>query len=218
MATVNDCDVKLIKVQGEFVWHQLQDTDELFLVIDGQLHIQLHNHHDVLLRPGERLVVPRGVRHCLPPTRRPGCCFLSCGTWSTPAMPTGSARRRAGSPDARTPAPRAGRRAAVSPGEKDLMKAPERQTPGRWRRSGPGRSPSSSPTGSTDQQGRCRLMRSRITWGRPGQPDSPQPWPRGGTLTTFEGRRHGPRHHHDTNLGEEAVSDRCRPRSRSRGW
>jgi uncharacterized cupin superfamily protein len=54
----------LIKVQGEFVWHQLQDTDELFLVIDGQLHIQLHNHHDVLLRPGERLVVPRGVRHC----------------------------------------------------------------------------------------------------------------------------------------------------------
>ena len=66
----------LIKVQGEFVWHQLQDTDELFLVIDGQLHIQLHNHHDVLLRPGERLVVPRGVRHCLAADQETRVLFL----------------------------------------------------------------------------------------------------------------------------------------------
>jgi mannose-6-phosphate isomerase-like protein (cupin superfamily) len=39
VATVNDDDVKLVKLQGEFVWHQHQDTDELFLVIDGQLPV-----------------------------------------------------------------------------------------------------------------------------------------------------------------------------------
>jgi mannose-6-phosphate isomerase-like protein (cupin superfamily) len=64
VATVNDDDVKLVKVQGEFIWHQHQDTDELFLVIDGQLRIQLQNHGDVILRPGELFVVPRGARHC----------------------------------------------------------------------------------------------------------------------------------------------------------
>jgi mannose-6-phosphate isomerase-like protein (cupin superfamily) len=64
VATVNDYDIKLVKVQGEFVWHQHQDTDELFLVIDGQLRIQLQDHDDVLLGPGELFVVPRGVRHC----------------------------------------------------------------------------------------------------------------------------------------------------------
>jgi mannose-6-phosphate isomerase-like protein (cupin superfamily) len=64
VATVNDDEVKLVKVQGEFVWHQHQDTDELFVVIDGQLRIQLHNHGDVALGPGELLVVPRGLRHC----------------------------------------------------------------------------------------------------------------------------------------------------------
>jgi len=133
VATVNDCDVMLIKVQGEFVWHQLQDTDELFLVIDGQLHIQLHNHHDVLLRPGERLVVPRGVRHCLAADQETRVLFLELRDM----VDTGDADRvctsASGSPDARTPAPGAGRRAAASPGEKDLMKAPERQSPGRWR-------------------------------------------------------------------------------------
>jgi mannose-6-phosphate isomerase-like protein (cupin superfamily) len=64
VATVNDYDIKLVKVQGEFVWHQHQDTDELFLVIDGQLRIQLQDHDDVVLGPGELFVVPREVRHC----------------------------------------------------------------------------------------------------------------------------------------------------------
>jgi len=64
VATVNDYDVKLVKVQGEFVWHQHDATDELFLVIDGQLRIQLQDHRDVVLGPGELFVVPRGVRHC----------------------------------------------------------------------------------------------------------------------------------------------------------
>jgi mannose-6-phosphate isomerase-like protein (cupin superfamily) len=64
VATVNDYGVKLVKVQGEFVWHQHQDTDELFLVIDGQLRIQLQDHDAVILGPGDLFVVPRGVRHC----------------------------------------------------------------------------------------------------------------------------------------------------------
>jgi mannose-6-phosphate isomerase-like protein (cupin superfamily) len=64
VAILNDYDIKLVKVQGEFVWHQHQDTDELFLVIDGRLRIQLQDHDDVVLGPGELFVVPRGVRHC----------------------------------------------------------------------------------------------------------------------------------------------------------
>ena len=55
--------VKVVKVEGEFVWHTHEDTDELFLVIDGELTIQLRD-GDVVLRPGQLYVVPRGVEHC----------------------------------------------------------------------------------------------------------------------------------------------------------
>ena len=63
VASVNDYDVKLVKVRGEFVWHQHDDTDEVFLVTAGQLRIQLQDHDDVVLNPGELFVVPRAVRH-----------------------------------------------------------------------------------------------------------------------------------------------------------
>jgi len=63
IANLNDYDVKLAKVQGEFIWHTHDETDELFLVIDGELTIQLRD-GDVVLRPGELFVVPRGVEHC----------------------------------------------------------------------------------------------------------------------------------------------------------
>jgi mannose-6-phosphate isomerase-like protein (cupin superfamily) len=63
VASVNDYDVKLVKVQGEFVWHQHDETDEVFLVMAGQLRIQLQDRDDVVLSPGELFVVPRGVRH-----------------------------------------------------------------------------------------------------------------------------------------------------------
>ena len=62
VATVNDYDVKLVKVQGEFVRHQHDDTDELFLVIDGELTIRFDD-GEVLLNTGEMYVVPRGVYH-----------------------------------------------------------------------------------------------------------------------------------------------------------
>jgi mannose-6-phosphate isomerase-like protein (cupin superfamily) len=63
VARLNDYEVKVVKVEGEFVWHTLEDTDELFLVIDGELTIHLRE-GDVVLRPGQLYVVPRGVEHC----------------------------------------------------------------------------------------------------------------------------------------------------------
>lgn len=63
IAELNDYDVKLVKVQGEFAWHDHPDTDELFLVLHGELTIQLRD-RDVVLGPGELYVVPKGVEHC----------------------------------------------------------------------------------------------------------------------------------------------------------
>lgn len=63
VARLNDYEVKLVRIQGEFVWHDHQDTDELFLVLDGELTIQLRD-GNVTLGPGELYVVPRGVEHC----------------------------------------------------------------------------------------------------------------------------------------------------------
>ena len=63
LATINDYDVKVVKLEGEFVWHSHPETDELFLVISGDLTIQLRD-GDVHLGPGDVYVVPRGVEHC----------------------------------------------------------------------------------------------------------------------------------------------------------
>lgn len=63
IAELNDYDIKVVKVQGEFTWHAHQETDELFLVIDGTLTLQLRT-GDISLRPGELFVVPRGAEHC----------------------------------------------------------------------------------------------------------------------------------------------------------
>lgn len=62
VATVNDYDVRLVKVRGEFVRHQHADSDEFFLVVDGELTIRMGD-GDVTLGPGEMYVVPRGVHH-----------------------------------------------------------------------------------------------------------------------------------------------------------
>lgn len=60
---VNDAHVKLVKLQGEFVWHHHELEDELFLVIQGQLVMKLRD-GEVVIDPGEFVVVPRGVEHC----------------------------------------------------------------------------------------------------------------------------------------------------------
>jgi mannose-6-phosphate isomerase-like protein (cupin superfamily) len=59
---LNDYDLKVVRIQGEFVWHQHDDTDELFLVIDGQLTIDLPD-GALVLGPRETVTIPRGMRH-----------------------------------------------------------------------------------------------------------------------------------------------------------
>jgi mannose-6-phosphate isomerase-like protein (cupin superfamily) len=63
VARINDSDVRIVKVKGEFVWHKHDDTDDFFLVLKGRLTIQLRD-RDVDLEEGELFVVPRGVEHC----------------------------------------------------------------------------------------------------------------------------------------------------------
>ena len=63
LTSINDYDVKVVKIQGEFVWHTHPDTDELFMVISGNLTIQLRD-GDVELGPNDVYVVPKGIEHC----------------------------------------------------------------------------------------------------------------------------------------------------------
>ena len=60
---LNDLHVKIVKLQGEFVWHEHDDTDEFFMVISGSVTIELEGLDDAVLSAGEFFVVPRGVRH-----------------------------------------------------------------------------------------------------------------------------------------------------------
>ncbi len=59
---VNDSFVKLAKIQGEFIWHQHDEEDELFLVVKGRLLMQLRD-RDLWLDEGEFTIIPRGVEH-----------------------------------------------------------------------------------------------------------------------------------------------------------
>jgi mannose-6-phosphate isomerase-like protein (cupin superfamily) len=60
---VNDFYVKLGKLKGDFVWHHHENEDELFLVTKGQLTIMLRDQDDIVLNPGEFVVIPKGVEH-----------------------------------------------------------------------------------------------------------------------------------------------------------
>lgn len=60
---VNDSLVKLVKFQGEFVWHKHEAEDELFLVIKGSFVMKLRT-GDITLSEGEFFIVPRGTEHC----------------------------------------------------------------------------------------------------------------------------------------------------------
>jgi mannose-6-phosphate isomerase-like protein (cupin superfamily) len=62
IARYNDNEVRLVKVEGEFIWHSHEDTDELFLILDGTLEMELRD-RTVALNPGELFVVPRGTEH-----------------------------------------------------------------------------------------------------------------------------------------------------------
>jgi mannose-6-phosphate isomerase-like protein (cupin superfamily) len=60
---VNDSQVKLVKLKGEFIWHHHENEDELFLVVKGSLLMKLRE-RDVMINAGEFFIVPKGVEHC----------------------------------------------------------------------------------------------------------------------------------------------------------
>jgi mannose-6-phosphate isomerase-like protein (cupin superfamily) len=62
IAEMNDYQFKLVKLQGEFVWHSHADTDEVFIVLDGSMRIEFRD-HVVSLSAGEMYVVPAGLEH-----------------------------------------------------------------------------------------------------------------------------------------------------------
>ncbi len=62
IAEMNDYQFKLVKIEGEFVWHDHPDTDEVFIVIEGTMKIEFED-RTIELSEGEMLVVPKGVRH-----------------------------------------------------------------------------------------------------------------------------------------------------------
>ena len=62
VAELNGQHVKLVKLEGEFVWHSHAEEDELFLVLEGTLRMELRD-GTIELAPGQMLVVPRGIEH-----------------------------------------------------------------------------------------------------------------------------------------------------------
>ena len=62
IAEMNDYQFKLVKIQGEFVWHNHDDTDETFIIIEGEMKIEFEN-ETLQLNEGDMFVVPKGVEH-----------------------------------------------------------------------------------------------------------------------------------------------------------
>jgi len=62
IAEMNDYQFKLVKIKGDFVWHNHEDTDEVFIVIEGKMKIEFEN-ETVELNEGDMYVVPKGIQH-----------------------------------------------------------------------------------------------------------------------------------------------------------
>jgi len=62
VARYNDNEVRLVKTDGEFVWHKHDETDELFLILEGEFDMDFRD-RTVTVKPGELLIVPRGTEH-----------------------------------------------------------------------------------------------------------------------------------------------------------
>jgi mannose-6-phosphate isomerase-like protein (cupin superfamily) len=62
VAEMNDCQFKIVKLQGDFIWHDHKDTDETFIVLDGVLRIDFRD-GAVCIAAGEMFVVPKGIEH-----------------------------------------------------------------------------------------------------------------------------------------------------------
>ncbi|TZF90467.1 cupin domain-containing protein [Cognatilysobacter lacus] len=62
VAEMNDVQFKVVKLEGDFVWHSHDETDETFIVLKGELRVGYRD-SEVTLREGEMIVIPRGVEH-----------------------------------------------------------------------------------------------------------------------------------------------------------
>lgn len=62
VAEMNDYQFKLVRIEGDFIWHDHPETDEAFIILDGTLRIDFRD-GSVTLGPGEMFVVPKGVEH-----------------------------------------------------------------------------------------------------------------------------------------------------------
>ena len=94
VARLNENDVMVVRVEGEFVWHSHPDTDDFFFVLEGELDIDLRD-RTVTLGPGELFVVPKGVEH-RPVARRGEAKLMlieSSGTLNTGDAATAAPRR-----------------------------------------------------------------------------------------------------------------------------
>ena len=86
VARMDDYEFKLVKLQGEFVWHSHADTDEVFIVLDGEMTLHFRD-GDVRLRAGEMFVVPKGEEH--KPSAQAECRVMlveTAGTINTGAV------------------------------------------------------------------------------------------------------------------------------------
>ena len=63
VGAVDDYEIKIAKIQGEFVWHKHDDEDEMFFVVSGTMNMQFRDRTETLTA-GELIVVPKGVEHC----------------------------------------------------------------------------------------------------------------------------------------------------------
>lgn len=62
IAEMNNYQFKLVKIKDDFIWHQHEDTDEVFIVLDGTIFIEFEN-ETIQIDEGEMIVVPKGVSH-----------------------------------------------------------------------------------------------------------------------------------------------------------
>jgi len=80
IAQMNDYHFKLVKFQGDFVWHDHKDTDEVFIVLGGEMTIHLRD-RDVMVKKGEMFVIPKGVEHMT--SAKTECCAMLIETAGT---------------------------------------------------------------------------------------------------------------------------------------
>lgn len=62
VAELNDYQFKIVRIEGDFIWHDHPETDEAFIVLDGELRIDFRDGF-VTIKPGEMYVVPKGIEH-----------------------------------------------------------------------------------------------------------------------------------------------------------